>query len=67
MGLVATLEYVKPGEKILFASYGSCAGSDAFIFTATYELHKKRLLFSKQIKNKTYIDYPTYLKYMRII
>lgn len=67
MGLVATLEYIKPGEKILFASYGSGAGSDAFIFTATPELEKKRLLFSKKLKEKIYIDYPTYLKCMRII
>ncbi len=67
MGLVATLEYVKPGEKILFASYGSGAGSDAFIFTATTELEKKRLLFSKKTSEKKYIDYPTYLKCMRII
>ena len=67
MGLVATLEYVKPGEKILFASYGSGAGSDAFIFTATSKLEKKRLFFSKKIHEKKYIDYPTYLKCMRII
>ena len=67
MGLVATLEYVKPGEKILFASYGSGAGSDAFIFTATPELEKKRIIFSKKMNDKKYIDYPTYLKYMRII
>lgn len=67
MGLVATLEYVRPGEKILFASYGSGAGSDAFIFTATSEIEKKRLIFSKIVKEKIYIDYPTYLKCMRII
>ena len=67
MGLVATLEYVKPGEKILFASYGSGAGSDAFIFTATSEIKKRRLILSKKIEEKIYIDYPTYLKYMNII
>ncbi|MCX6731245.1 MAG: hydroxymethylglutaryl-CoA synthase [Candidatus Roizmanbacteria bacterium] len=67
MGLVATLEYVKPGEKILFASYGSGAGSDAFIFTALPGIEKKRLNFSKKMKEKQYIDYPTYLKCMRII
>jgi len=67
MGLVATLEYIRPGEKILFASYGSGAGSDAFIFTATSAIEKKRLLFSKKMKEKIYIDYPTYLKCMRII
>lgn len=67
MGLVATLEYVKPGDKILFASYGSGAGSDAFIFTATSEIEKKRLIFSKKLNEKHYIDYPMYLKCMRII
>ncbi len=67
MGLVSTLEYVKPGENILFASYGSGAGSDAFIFTATSEIEKKRLIFSKKMNEKIYIDYPTYLKCMRII
>lgn len=67
MGLVATLEYAQSGEKILFASYGSGAGSDAFIFTVTPEIEKKRLLFSKIINEKKYIDYPTYLKYMKVI
>ena len=55
MGLVATLEYIKPGEKILFSSYGSGAGSDAFIFTATSEIKKKRLFFSKKMNEKKYI------------
>ncbi len=67
MGLVATLEFAKPGDKILFASYGSGAGSDAFIFTATSELEKKRLPFATKLSEKIYIDYPTYLKFMRII
>lgn len=67
MGLIATLEFVKPGERILFASYGSGAGSDAFIFKATKELIKRRLSFSQHIKEKRYIDYATYLKFMRII
>lgn len=67
MGLVATLEYVKPGERILFASYGSGAGSDAFIFRATNEIKKKKHAFAKKVCQKIYIDYSTYLKYMRII
>lgn len=67
MGLVATLEYVKPGERILFASYGSGAGSDAFVFRATKELIKHRHQFAQKVKEKVYIDYSTYLKYMRII
>lgn len=67
MGLVATLEHAKPGERILFASYGSGAGSDAFIFRATNEIEKKKHVFTKKVNQKIYIDYSTYLKYMRII
>lgn len=67
MGLVSTLEYIKPGEKILFASYGSGAGSDAFIFKATAAIKKRRHSFSKKMDEKKYIDYPTYLKCMGII
>jgi hydroxymethylglutaryl-CoA synthase len=67
MGLVATLEHAHAGEKILFASYGSGAGSDAFIFTTTGELEKRKHMFAKKVSEKTYIDYPTYLKFMRII
>jgi len=67
MGLVATLEYVNPRERILFASYGSGAGSDAFVFRATKEIEKKRQPFAKKMNEKKYVDYSTYLKYMRII
>ncbi len=67
MGLVATLEYVQPGDRILFVSYGSGAGSDAFIFEATEYMNKKRKKFSSALAKKTYIDYPTYLKYMHMI
>jgi len=67
MGLVATLEYANPGDRILFASYGSGAGSDAFSLRVTNYIVKKRILFSALISQKTYIDYPTYLKFMHII
>jgi hydroxymethylglutaryl-CoA synthase len=67
MGLVATTEFVKPGERILFASYGSGAGSDAFVFQATKHIEKRRPAFARAISQKRYIDYPTYLKYMRMI
>ncbi len=67
MGLVATLEYVQPGDRILFASYGSGAGSDAFVFETTEHIEKKRKKFSDTLAEKTYIDYPTYLKYMHMI
>lgn len=67
MGLVSTLEHVKPGNRILFASYGSGAGSDAFILKVTPSILKKRIPFTTLTSKKTYIDYATYLKFMKSI
>ncbi len=67
IGLVAVLEKAKEGDLIFFASYGSGAGSDAFIFKATKNLEKKRKRFSSFLKEKQYINYSTYLKFMNII
>ncbi|MDO8497446.1 MAG: hydroxymethylglutaryl-CoA synthase, partial [bacterium] len=50
MGLIAVLEKVKPGEKIFFASYGSGAGSDAFILEATADIGSKRKGFRSFIQ-----------------
>lgn len=67
MGLVATLEKVKPGDLIYFASYGSGAGSDAFIFKATEHITKVQKSFREQIEKKKYINYATYLHFMNSI
>ncbi len=67
MGLVAILEKAKTNDLIFFASYGSGAGSDSFIFKVTKNLEKKRLKFSSEIAKKKYIDYSTYLKFMSLI
>ncbi|MCP4213610.1 MAG: hydroxymethylglutaryl-CoA synthase [bacterium] len=71
MGLAATLDVAKPDEKILLISYGSGAGSDAFIFRATDLLptvRDKAPLVRKQLdEHKIYIDYGTYAKYRRKI
>jgi len=67
MGLVAVLEKAKENNLIFFASYGSGAGSDAFVFRVTQNLSKRRKIFRKIVKDKKYIDYPTYLKFMEII
>lgn len=67
MGLIAVLETAKKNDLIFFCSYGSGAGSDAFVFKVTENLDKIRVLLTPFLKNKRYIDYPTYLKFMRLI
>ena len=61
VGLAATLDVAKPGDKIFVCSYGSGAGSDAFVFEGTPEIKefqkRNKDTVAKQIKNKTYIDY----------
>lgn len=67
MGFAATLDVAKPDELILLVSYGSGAGSDAFIFRTTDRLLKireKAPLLRKQLNdNKIYIEYGTYAKF----
>lgn len=71
MGLSATLDEAKPGELILLVSYGSGAGSDAFIFRATERLLQVRDLAPRTRKqldeHKMYIEYGTYAKFRRKI
>ncbi len=71
MGLAATLDEAKPDQLILLVSYGSGAGSDAFIFRTTEQLLKVRDLAPRTRKqldeHKMYIDYGTYAKYRRKI
>ena len=61
VGLAATLDIAKTGDKIFMCSYGSGAGSDAFVFEVTKEIteYQKRNkdTVAKQIKNKSSIDY----------
>lgn len=67
MGLVSTLEQAHEGDLIFFASYGSGAGSDGFIFKITGSLEKRRRAFKSAVEKKDYIDYATYLKFMGMI
>ena len=66
IGLAAILDVAKPEERILVASYGSGAGSDAYSFITTNQLIEKRARqkFSTryQAENRfvEYIDYATY-------
>jgi hydroxymethylglutaryl-CoA synthase len=69
LGLAATLDVAKEGDTIFMVSYGSGAGSDAFLWKVNKEIikvqeNKKRLnqLVAQQIQKKRYIDYVGYLK-----
>ncbi len=66
-GLAAILDISEPGDKILIASYGSGAGSDAYIFTVTENIVEKRerlVPIVEQIENphREYVDYAFYRK-----
>jgi len=68
IGLAAVLDVAKPGDRIVLASYGSGAGSDAYSFVATSQLPEKRskqkFTIEYQAKNEflKYVDYDTYRK-----
>lgn len=68
-GLSGILDIAKPGQKIFMASYGSGAGSDAFLWETTAALPqcqmsnvKCQMSVKQQIEKKAYIDYTNYLK-----
>jgi hydroxymethylglutaryl-CoA synthase len=70
-GLAAVLDIADPGERILMVSYGSGAGSDAYIFTVTEQILEKRgrlVRLEEQIESplREYIDYSTYRKMKEI-
>lgn len=66
LGLSATLDIAKPGDRILAVSYGSGSGSDAFSITVNDRIEEVREAapkLEKILKNKTYLDYAVYAKY----
>ncbi len=67
LGLTAILDVAKPDDVILMVSYGSGAGSDAFIWRVTDRIAgvqdvavKTRTMLDK---NKRYLDYGSYAKF----
>ncbi len=67
LGLTAILDVAKPGNRILMVSFGSGAGSDAFIFTVLDRILEVQDIAPKtdpQLdENKIYLDYGSYAKF----
>lgn len=69
LGLAATLDIARPRQKIFMVSYGSGAGSDAFLWETTdaivpfqKTLRRSKQTVREQVLRKTYINYVSYLK-----
>jgi hydroxymethylglutaryl-CoA synthase len=66
VGLAAVLDIAKPEERILITSYGSGAGSDAYLLRTTSQLVDKRQRQKINVKYQAenpfveYVDYTTY-------
>jgi hydroxymethylglutaryl-CoA synthase len=66
IGLAATLDIAKPGDRILMISYGSGAGSDAFDITVTDRITDavgKAPTVHNYIDRRTEIDYAQYARF----
>ena len=65
LGLTAILDIAQPGDRILLASFGSGAGSDAFDLTVTDRItarQGKALKTQDYIARRTEIDYAAYAR-----
>jgi hydroxymethylglutaryl-CoA synthase len=71
LGLTATLDISKPGDKILIVSYGSGAGSDAFIFEVRDRIEEVKDLAPRTQdlleENINYLEYGEYAKFRQKI
>ncbi|MBU2573885.1 MAG: hydroxymethylglutaryl-CoA synthase [Elusimicrobia bacterium] len=67
LGLTAVLDVAAPGDNILLVSYGSGAGSDAFVFNVKQRIKEVQNITKKTRamldNNKKYLDYGSYLKF----
>jgi len=68
IGLAAVLDVARPGDKVLLASFGSGAGSDAISWEITdkiVEARERAPLTQDYIRRRTEIDYSTYVRFRR--
>jgi hydroxymethylglutaryl-CoA synthase len=68
LGLTAVLDAAKPGDRVLLASFGSGAGSDAFSFVVNDRIAERQgLAPSTQdyIARRKSIDYALYVRYRK--
>jgi len=65
IGLASVLDVVRPGQKVLAVSYGSGAGSDAFVLNITENIKHRRASRAvlEMIKEKEYVDYALYVRH----
>jgi len=66
VGISAVLDIAKPGDRILWVSFGSGAGSDAFSLIVQDAIEEKRELAPKTmdyVNRKKYLDYALYAKH----
>jgi len=66
LGLTAILDVAKPGDRVLLASYGSGAGSDAVSLQVTERIldRQHRALTTRDyVDRRVEIDYATYVRY----
>jgi len=68
LGLTAILDAAQPGERVLLASYGSGAGSDAIslrVTEAIMDRQKRAPKTQDYIARRLEIDYATYVRYTK--
>jgi len=69
IGLAAVLDVAKPEARILMTSYGSGAGSDAYLLRTTTQLVDKRRRQKMNVKHQaenSYLEYVDYTTYRRL-
>jgi hydroxymethylglutaryl-CoA synthase len=69
VGLAAVLDIAKPEDRIVVASYGSGAGSDAYSFIVTSQILEKRQLQKLTVKYQSenpFLEYVDYVAYRRL-